>query len=173
MFPQFRSQYPQGTIQTEMLPKQEGKFIFRATISLNQNILSTATAWDTDLEAAEDKAVQRALTFAGISISNSNATPALPSYQSNHTDSYSTYSAPEIPLFEHNNNNNNNSSSSPEDLSDEITKTTVEMERLGWTSEQGKEYLMRTFGKKSRHQLTPSELRQFLLFLQSQPSHRF
>lgn len=166
MFAQFRSQYPQGSIQTEMLPKQEGKFIFRATISVNQVILSTATAADTDIEAAEDKAVQRAFNFAGINGSSPTQTivtlepSPTPSYNENHQQEF--YSQ-EFPLLESTNN-------SPEDLSNEIAQTKVEMERLGWTNDQGREYLMRTFGKKSRHQLTPAELRQFLLFLQSQPT---
>lgn len=180
MFPQFRNQYPQGSIQTEMLPKQEGKFIFRAVVSVNQIILSTATAIDSDLETAEDKAIQRALNFAGINginnvtktinheVNNSlNANPTiappepLSTYQPSHSNEF--YSTPEFPLLENTNN-------SPEDLSNELTQTKVEMERLGWTNDQGREYLMRTFGKKSRHQLTTSELRQFLLFLQSQPT---
>jgi hypothetical protein len=167
VFPQFRQQYPQGTIQTEMLPKQEGKFIFRATISVNQVILSTATAADPDLETAEDRAIQRAFNFAGISQTNSSQTivtlepETLPNYQNHHQNEF--YSPTEFPLLESPNN-------SPEDLSNEITQTKVEMERLGWTNDQGREYLMRTFGKKSRHQLSPSELRQFLLYLQSQPT---
>ncbi|MFN3359840.1 MAG: hypothetical protein ACK421_00170 [Pseudanabaenaceae cyanobacterium] len=152
MFAQFRSQYPQGSIQTEMLPKQEGKFICRATVSVNQVILSTATAWDNDLERAEEKAIERALTFAGIS--QLETVPALPQSHS--------------PLGEFSLTPPTNHH--PEDLSDAITQTQVEMERLGWTTKQGQEYLMRTFGKKSRHQLTPSELRQFLAYLQSQPS---
>lgn len=150
-----------------MLPKQEGKFIFRATITVNQVILSTATATDTDLETAEDRAIQRAFNFAGINSTNTTQTivtlepESLPSYQNNHHNDF--YNPTEFPLLESTNNN-------PEDLSNEITQTKVEMERLGWTNDQGREYLMRTFGKKSRHQLSPNELRQFLLYLQSQPT---
>lgn len=157
MFAQFRSQYPQGSIQTEMLPKQEGKFIFRATVSVNQVILSTATACDSDLERAEEKAIERALTFAGLNQVVALTTVATPTPP----ESYS--SPPEFTLTPPGNHH-------PEDLSNEISQTQVEMERLGWTTKQGQEYLMRTFGKKSRHQLTPSELRQFLAYLQSQPS---
>ncbi len=38
----------------------------------------------------------------------------------------------------------------------------------GWTSEQGREYLERTYGKRSRHQLTDEELMSFLLYLEDQ-----
>ncbi|WP_211293304.1 hypothetical protein, partial [Brunnivagina elsteri] len=43
--------------------------------------------------------------------------------------------------------------SEPEDNSDDIAKIGVEMQRLYWTVEQGKDYLFQTYGKKSRHSL--------------------
>jgi hypothetical protein len=43
----------------------------------------------------------------------------------------------------------------------------VEMERIGWTIAQGKDYLIKTYGKSSRSQLTEEELQKFLLYLQS------
>ena len=66
MFAQFRSQYPQGCIQTEMLPKVDGMYAFRAVVSQGEAIMGTATAVDSDLEIAEDRAVKRALVFVGI-----------------------------------------------------------------------------------------------------------
>ncbi|PZO58039.1 MAG: hypothetical protein DCF15_05935 [Phormidesmis priestleyi] len=56
----------------------------------------------------------------------------------------------------------------PVDLSDVMAQTSVELTRLGWTSEQGREYLERTYGKRSRHQLTDEELMSFLLHLEDQ-----
>lgn len=56
----------------------------------------------------------------------------------------------------------------PVDLSDVMAQTSVELTRLGWTSEQGREYLERTYGKRSRHQLTDEELMSFLLYLEDQ-----
>ncbi|MFN9859960.1 MAG: hypothetical protein ACK556_18030, partial [Pseudanabaena sp.] len=70
MFAQFRSQYPQGRIQTEMLPKIDGLHAFRAIVSQGDAIMGTATAVDGDLELAEDRAVKRALTIAGIAFDN-------------------------------------------------------------------------------------------------------
>jgi hypothetical protein len=61
----------------------------------------------------------------------------------------------------------------PVDLSDAISKIDVEMERLSWTKTQGRDYLVRTFDKKSRQQLTNDELLQFLSHLKSLPTpHR-
>jgi hypothetical protein len=58
--------------------------------------------------------------------------------------------------------------SEPEDNSDDIAKIGVEMQRLRWTVEQGKDYLFQTYGKKSRHLLKPDELRSFRQYLESQ-----
>ncbi|MBN3905409.1 MAG: hypothetical protein HWQ35_02100 [Nostoc sp. NMS1] len=57
----------------------------------------------------------------------------------------------------------------PVDLSDVIAKTDVELQRLNWTPEQGREHLIKTYGKRGRTLLTEEELHGFLQYLQSQP----
>ncbi len=57
----------------------------------------------------------------------------------------------------------------PIDFSDIIAKTNLELKRLGWTSEQGRTYIMETYGKRSRQFLTDSELVEFLHHLEAQP----
>ena len=44
------------------------------------------------------------------------------------------------------------------------------MERLSWTKTQGRDYLVRTFDKKARSQLSNDELLQFLSHLKSLPT---
>jgi hypothetical protein len=56
------------------------------------------------------------------------------------------------------------------DLSDIIAQTDVELQRLGWNVNQGREFLEKTYGKRSRHDLTDEELLEFLLFLETQPT---
>jgi hypothetical protein len=58
----------------------------------------------------------------------------------------------------------------PSDRSNEIAKISVEMKRLGWTTEQGRRHLKDTYGKRSRQELNDSELMDFLGYLESQPS---
>ncbi|MGF1535928.1 MAG: hypothetical protein ACFB4J_05495 [Elainellaceae cyanobacterium] len=58
----------------------------------------------------------------------------------------------------------------PKDLSDIIAKTSVELRRLGWTDEQGREHLQSAYGKRSRQQLTDPELVDFLRHLEQQPT---
>ncbi|MDB9372969.1 hypothetical protein [Nodularia sphaerocarpa] len=62
-----------------------------------------------------------------------------------------------------------NKRSEPVDLSDVIAKTDVELQRLGWTPEQGREHLIQTYGKRGRTLLTEEELHSFLQHLESQP----
>jgi hypothetical protein len=43
----------------------------------------------------------------------------------------------------------------------------IEMQRLNWTIDRGKEYLQKTYGKRSRQQLTDRELVEFFNYLDS------
>jgi hypothetical protein len=56
------------------------------------------------------------------------------------------------------------------DFSEIIAKSNVEIKRLGWTNEQGKQYLLQTYGKRSRQLLSDEELLEFLHYLESQPT---
>jgi hypothetical protein len=63
-----------------------------------------------------------------------------------------------------------NPPANPADRSEEIMKIGIEMKRLGWSTEQGREYLKRTYGKRSRQELDDAELLDFLHYLETQPS---
>lgn len=62
------------------------------------------------------------------------------------------------------------STDAPIDFSDIIARTNVELKRLGWTNQQGRDYLVQTYGKRSRQLLTDAELIDFLQHLESEPS---
>jgi hypothetical protein len=51
-----------------------------------------------------------------------------------------------------------------------INRTSEEMQRLGWTIQQGRDYLVQAYGKLSRQLLTDEELLEFLRYLESQPT---
>ncbi|NEN95327.1 MAG: hypothetical protein F6K50_07220 [Moorea sp. SIO3I7] len=51
-----------------------------------------------------------------------------------------------------------------------INQTTKELSRLGWSTEQGKQWLKKAYGKTSRQLLTPEQLIDFLKNLQQMPS---
>jgi len=236
MFAQFRSQYPQGRIQTEMLAKIDGLHAFRAIVSQGDAVMGTATAIDSDLEIAEDRAIKRALAIAGISFDHnfdsnyggrspmltqvsreSTTINSLPSanfnaigsasLSSGHSDmTHTTHNIQSEPALEYVRDQPNSRdqyinnytdeyipvqindfqsseselvspiapkpappqiASEPMDLSNAISNIDVEMARLGWTKVQGRDYLVRTFDKKSRQQLTNDELLKFLAHLKS------
>lgn len=58
----------------------------------------------------------------------------------------------------------------PIDLSDAIAQTDVELERLDWSKQKGRDHLLQKYGKRSRQQLDKDELLEFLDYLKSQPS---
>ena len=51
-----------------------------------------------------------------------------------------------------------------------LEQTSLEMERIGWTATEGRQFLEQQFGKRGRKELTASELHQFLGHLRSLPS---
>lgn len=54
---------------------------------------------------------------------------------------------------------------------DVLAGTDVEMRRLGWTAQQGRDYLFRAYRKRSRQELHQGQLIDFLAFLKSQPNN--
>ena len=56
------------------------------------------------------------------------------------------------------------------DFNDIKHKIDLEMKRLNWTREQGRDYLLSTYGKRSRLHLTDPELLEFLAYLENLPN---
>jgi len=49
-----------------------------------------------------------------------------------------------------------------------LEQISIELKRVGWTNTQGRDHLLKTYGKRSRQQLTDAELWDFLVYLRSQ-----
>jgi hypothetical protein len=244
MIAQFRNRYPNGSLISELLAIDHGKFIVRVLVQVEGVILSTGLAAAETVELAEDQARQRALAIlgSGIVIPPAQQTAATPNspYPATPTplftettwkpsamdefdsslaseDDYSTQpmpsedwlsatylssdkgkpqstpdsagkgrsaSLPPFPL-----NNPEGSGSEPalseeasgsftptsssvrvrdsQDFSSDIAKTDIQLQRLGWTPEQGAAHLQKTYGKRSRRLLTEEELLDFLNYLES------
>ncbi|WP_442937632.1 hypothetical protein [Nostoc sp.] len=58
----------------------------------------------------------------------------------------------------------------PVNFSQVIAQMDIEMQLRGWTTVQGREYLKKTYGKRSRTLLTEVELLDFLQYLESLPT---
>jgi hypothetical protein len=118
------------------------------------------TQFDTSLENLGMQASSKAENQSFTENSPSNVTP-FPSRTSSSQDNVGTQTTTAA---------KRKKKSEPIDQSDDIAKIGVEMQRLGWTTEQGRDYLINTYGKRSRHLLTPDELKSFLKHLESQPT---
>jgi hypothetical protein len=66
MYAQFRSQFPMGSLISELLNIHEGKYIVRASIQVGGSTLATGLSAATNIEQAEDQARARALVVLGI-----------------------------------------------------------------------------------------------------------
>ena len=55
------------------------------------------------------------------------------------------------------------------DIKDVMAKTEIEIRRLGWTTQQGRNFLLQRYGKRARTLLSDEELLDFLSYLEQQP----
>ena len=225
----FKAQYPAGALTADLVSFHDGKFIVKATVAQNGEVLASGLAASVDVQIAEDNARNRALAVLGIKAESndtilapefskpSRQTAASPTANSstdaqvtttstsskksvNSLSSTGLLQSESASLIEVNVSEpaeedlgppietvaeepvasaaqtsaaaialeNFSSDLQPVDLSDVIAQTDIELKRLGWTSEQGRAYLMKTYGKRSRQQLTDEELMSFLLHLEEQ-----
>lgn len=262
MIAQFRNRYPNGSLISELLAIDHGKYIVRVLLQVEEVILATGLAAAETVELAEDQARQRALDILGpgivippsqptTSVDSDLPTPiplreetaltessgpvfteaqpnmtvpatdesistlspesgslpqSLPSedwlsatylspdkgkQKSNkdsqaHPSSAKVSSASLPPLPSNSADVSGNVPVLPEDLSvspipirssvrsmesqdfsSDIAKTDIQLQRLGWTNEQGVAHLKKTYGKRSRSHLTEEELLDFLNYLES------
>jgi len=274
MFTQFRIRYPKGSLVTELVTIDRGKYIVRCWVQNEGTTLATGLAAADTVELAEDQARTRALEALALDSSTVNKqqeTPAVtngevlvspqptpitarafpeatsvttptgseslvqpqpmrvpettiasearslsslepkreevadrvtvtPLLADEMTFTYDEYDLPEVettqeaetPLWAaektsttplndvpvpsyaekelETDTNETPSTASPVDFSDIIARTNVELKRLGWTNQQGRDYLVQTYGKRSRQLLTDDELLDFLHHLESEPS---
>lgn len=194
----FRIRYPEGCLTADLVSMYDGQYVVRAAVINQGATLATGLAASVDIQIAEDSARDRALAVLGIladddarpSASANGATTHPPTAEAASTPSkdeeFSDIEQPDedlgppIDAIEESPETpaqpsaaaialeNFNTSTLPVDLSDVIAQTDVELRRLGWTSVQGREYLEKTYGKRSRTQLTDEELMSFLLYLEEQ-----
>lgn len=74
------------------------------------------------------------------------------------------------PVAENNSIDTSISEMAAMDFNEIKQKTDIEIKRLNWTKDQGKEFLMTHYGKKSRLHLTDEQLLEFLRYLEKLPN---
>ncbi|TVQ42473.1 MAG: hypothetical protein EA365_15200 [Gloeocapsa sp. DLM2.Bin57] len=173
MINQFRRKYPQGSLISELVSTKHGKYVVKVTVESEGKILSTALAGDYTVELAEDQARERALAILDLSIvapESPLVNFSSPPPSSAVIPSFPLEDPPTIPPRVETPPTPSPVPESNDFVSDTIAEINLQMERLAWTREQGKDYLLKTYGKKSRHLLSDQELVEFLNYLKSQPS---
>ena len=185
MLSKFRSRYPQASLISELLQIDHGKYIVRVSIILEGKTLTGLAAMDT-VEAAEDQARLRALALLEdeaqttesptvvVPVAKSQAKTKTEKPQESPLTLVSTAPEPlqlvepepelkpELPEIVP-------SSLEPGmDFNQVMAQIDVEMKRLKWTKEEGRDYLRSTYGKTSRIQLNDEEIFGFLGYLKTQ-----
>ncbi|MDJ0730357.1 MAG: hypothetical protein QNJ33_10245 [Crocosphaera sp.] len=259
MLNQFRKHYPEGSLVSELVTIDHGKYIVRVLLQNNSVILGTGLAADEKIEIAEDRAIERALNSLKLehktielsekmvpqpspslpeksepkpTVEVSSPTPEKtvePVSEQPETKEIETEIKPLIKpttqtptksskkRVKPTSNSKKSSSVEPEieekplpipeipqepaieekplpipmaeipqepeieeksplveeevlDFSEIIARSNAELKRLKWTTEQGREYLIKTYGKRSRQVLSDEELLEFLRYLESLPT---
>ena len=170
MLGEFRQRYPLGCLTSELLQIHEGQYLVRVTVQVGGVTLATGLGGGTTIEAAEDRARERALVALGLTpppVKEPNR-PVLPPTEGKppppatiETQAVTTVTPAPATV----------ETPAPKlDMLDVLAQTTAEMKRLGWSNTQGREYLRRTYGRNSRQDLNDQELLDFLHYLRSQPA---
>lgn len=66
MFAEFRARYPSGSLTSDIIEVNQGKFIVRAAVTVDGTVLATGLGASEQLEDAEDRARLRALEAVGL-----------------------------------------------------------------------------------------------------------
>ncbi|WP_190802865.1 hypothetical protein [Leptolyngbya sp. FACHB-261] len=66
MYAQFRERYPNGSLKTTLLRREDGEYVVQAVAQAGDITLGSAMAAAPQIEQAEDRALERALRMAGI-----------------------------------------------------------------------------------------------------------
>lgn len=161
MLHRFRNRYPNGSLICELLTVCEGKYVVRCLVQLEGTTRSTGLAAAETVEQAEDRARIRAIEALGLD----GGSPPPPSPPGDGAIEAVPDRGTPTPRSEA-----SNAASEPIDHSDVINRTTIELRRLRWTTEQGRIHLEQTYQKRSRQHLTDEELVDFLHYLEAQPT---
>lgn len=200
LYKNFRVTYPQASLITELVQIDNGRYIVRCVIQENKVTLSCGLAADRSIEVSENRAIERALTLLALDDDSDEVSSSfikkMPELyiEVPRQKNFEVFIASPEPKEEIIADNSQKFQTEDEiipgiamaipdeeetatevtidpiDFSEIIARTNRELKRIEWTTQQGKEHLMKTYGKRSRQLLSDEELLDFLKFLESQSS---
>ncbi len=172
MFTELRRRYPQACLISELLTFNQGKYVVRVSVQNDGVTMVTGMAAAETIEQAEDQARARVMGILGElpmpTLHNNNSVIAPPIANHGRTiDAVSPLNPVETITKEE------PPPESPEmtdiDIKEVMAKTEIELRRLGWSVQQGRNFLLERYNKRARTLLTDQELLDFLAYLESQP----
>lgn len=135
----------------------------------NQNSTADSSPWTTPTKSFESFESDRDLTVGSgqkMPSPNRGEPPAISGLESS---AYSVASIGETDSVIGEKTSSPINLLSDDERKTKIAQTTVEIQRLGWDTQQGREFLQARYNKRARSQLTDEELLDFLHYLQTQP----
>ncbi len=176
MFNQFKSRYPKGRFIIEIISHSRDGYLVRVTLIVNEKQISARGQASTQ-ELAQKLAGKKALLILELESNYINQLPEesdsqrfdpslnLPHLKAEIESLERSLRKAEMPSV-----NEEKSEFETMDIAEIIKGIEREIQRLRWTNDDERNYLKKTYSKRSRHILTDGELFQFWHFLKSLPS---
>lgn len=197
MFDKFRQQYPQGSIISNLVQIHGDRYIVSVSVANDRVVLVTTLAADVNIEIAEDRAMMQAMKVMGFSqplpVATPSITPELPSQpelprQIETVETGETIAPPVQPAIEPEpaleqvlakqpaqvRENPAANTYQPEadepalSVTDMIPLINMELKRLNWSREKGRDCIIALYNKRSSSLLSDEELWGLLRYLQAQ-----
>ncbi len=186
MLDKFRQCYPNGSLISELVQIDHGQYIVRVLLRNDGKTLVSALSSSGNLEEAENQAIGRALSLLDLNkksqLEPTKSHPVTPDISFTSKSEpiglvvEENYIQPQTEIVPEKSITNGHQSPQlpletvkPMDNSEMIAMINMELKRLGWNTEKGRDYLLSTYGKKSRHMLSDQELMAFLEHLKNEP----
>ena len=99
LFTQFRHQYANGGLTTELLTTHAEQYLVKATVTIGEQTVATAMAADSNLAAADDQAKVRVLAMLGFDQSTEMVPqkPATPAFETEQPTAKTESASPAVP----------------------------------------------------------------------------
>ncbi len=195
MFDRFRQKYPQGSITSSLIQIHNDRYIVSVSIKVDGVILATTLAADEQIQVAEAQATAQAIQTLGIKeplVNQTELDPVLPIAIPQTMTELPDFSLPaatehldmavepEPPTI---NNHKKaaivqeditaatydvSSDDQPLSITDMIPLINMELKRLAWSREKGRDCIIELYNKRSSSLLSDEELLGLLRYLQAQ-----
>ncbi len=194
MFDRFRQKYPQGSITSSLIQIHNDQYIVSVSIKVDGVILATTLAADEQIQVAEAQATAQALQtlhlgeprLAELPLTRQPKSELVSSIPDTRLDDIAVTV---LPIFDESETITSDASAAivqenaesttydisatspaapPLSVTDMIPLINMELKRLGWSREKGRDCIIELYNKRSSSLLSDDELLGLLRYLQAQ-----